>query len=290
MATYYISPTGNDTTGDGTIGTPWATISKAHTSASNGDTIICLAGTYTMANQTFTKALTIQGATTDPSLYVFDANSASVLWKWNSVSCNIQYLKFIRWTTTGKVDGRFWIAHANDTASYITNCMFVGQLGSDTYTGAVVSSTNGNASSSLTVSNSLFNVEFLSASNSPVIYTGSASTAVVTMTNCVIHVTGSGTPNTQSWGVINLHSGYLYFYLKNVIADNVGASKSLFSTAYFAQPPPAANMTYSCLYNFTTNPTVGTGSITSDPLFVDSASGNFNLRPTSPCLDTGVVP
>jgi hypothetical protein len=29
--------------------------------------------------------------------------------------------------------------------------------------------------------------------------------------------------------------------------------------------------------------------ITTDPLFVDAANSNFNLRPTSPCIDTGVI-
>lgn len=64
MTTYYISPSGNDTTGNGSSATPWATISKAHTSASSGDTIICKAGTYTWASQAFSKSLTIQGEST----------------------------------------------------------------------------------------------------------------------------------------------------------------------------------------------------------------------------------
>jgi hypothetical protein len=46
MATVYISTTGNDTTGNGTIGTPWATLTKAKTGTTTGDTIVLLAGTY----------------------------------------------------------------------------------------------------------------------------------------------------------------------------------------------------------------------------------------------------
>ena len=37
--TYYVSPTGNDTTGDGSSGDPWRTIGHAVDMASNGDTI-----------------------------------------------------------------------------------------------------------------------------------------------------------------------------------------------------------------------------------------------------------
>ena len=43
----YISPTGNNTTGDGTSGNPWATLTYACTQATSGDTIFVTAGNYT---------------------------------------------------------------------------------------------------------------------------------------------------------------------------------------------------------------------------------------------------
>ena len=46
-ATYYISPTGDDTIGDGTTGNPWATLYKVFEEMSGGDTIILKDGTYT---------------------------------------------------------------------------------------------------------------------------------------------------------------------------------------------------------------------------------------------------
>src|SRR5260221_4071256 len=46
--TRYISPTGNDTTGDGTQGNPYLTMTKADSVSSNGDTVIALSGTYTL--------------------------------------------------------------------------------------------------------------------------------------------------------------------------------------------------------------------------------------------------
>lgn len=46
MATKYISTTGNDTTGDGSINNRWATLTKAVTSCANGDTIILGDGLY----------------------------------------------------------------------------------------------------------------------------------------------------------------------------------------------------------------------------------------------------
>jgi hypothetical protein len=46
MATIFISPSGNDTTGAGTSGNPYLTLAKASAVKSSGDTISMAAGTY----------------------------------------------------------------------------------------------------------------------------------------------------------------------------------------------------------------------------------------------------
>ena len=50
MATYYIAPTGNDSTGTGSSGSPWKTMDRAHTAMSSGDTCILKNGTYLLAS------------------------------------------------------------------------------------------------------------------------------------------------------------------------------------------------------------------------------------------------
>ena len=47
--TYYVDPAGNDTTGDGSIGTPWATIQRGVWDLTAGDVLNVNAGTYTEA-------------------------------------------------------------------------------------------------------------------------------------------------------------------------------------------------------------------------------------------------
>lgn len=46
MATYYVSTTGSDSSGDGSISTPWSTIDYAQDQLSAGDTLYVRAGTY----------------------------------------------------------------------------------------------------------------------------------------------------------------------------------------------------------------------------------------------------
>lgn len=52
MATYYVMTTGNDTTGDGSVGNPWATPGKAAGAFAAGDTVFIKAGTYTFTTST----------------------------------------------------------------------------------------------------------------------------------------------------------------------------------------------------------------------------------------------
>jgi len=63
QATYYVSTTGSDTTGDGSAGNPWLNTSYAVGQAASGDTIVVAAGEY-IENATITinKNLTIIGS------------------------------------------------------------------------------------------------------------------------------------------------------------------------------------------------------------------------------------
>lgn len=51
--TYYVSPTGNDTTGTGTISSPWYSLNKAWTVVGAGDTVYMRGGTYSYTAQQY---------------------------------------------------------------------------------------------------------------------------------------------------------------------------------------------------------------------------------------------
>jgi len=63
-ATYYVSATGSDTTGDGTYTNPWKTISKGVGSMASGDTLIVRNGTYSgIANFIGRNGITVKNGT-----------------------------------------------------------------------------------------------------------------------------------------------------------------------------------------------------------------------------------
>ncbi len=51
QATWYVAPDGNDTTGDGSITAPWATLSRALSRAAAGDTIYLRGGQYNWSSR-----------------------------------------------------------------------------------------------------------------------------------------------------------------------------------------------------------------------------------------------
>ena len=77
MATKYISPTGSNSN-EGTYASPWLTPAYAYTNTTAGDTIILLAGTYTLLNAATYGSRIWQGYTSDPSLYILDGAAATI--------------------------------------------------------------------------------------------------------------------------------------------------------------------------------------------------------------------
>jgi|694.fasta_scaffold23582_7 hypothetical protein len=78
MTRYYVSTIGNNSTGDGSIGNPYLTITKAITIAVNGDEIEVAAGTYTV-NFDVNKVVTIYGANAGKQGIANDRASETIL-------------------------------------------------------------------------------------------------------------------------------------------------------------------------------------------------------------------
>lgn len=282
MATYYISPTGNDTTGNGSLSLPWLTVQRFITSSIANDTLICLNGTYTFANTTGIHYRTIQ-AQTNGSV-IFDGNGAVCAWQLQTAPV-ITGITFRNIKTPGR-----------DSYSYIFGLTSPGAtVGSPTFNNCVFHSMLGNngtakdrelvfgiwspaGGSSFTFNQCLFyNIQGHTSGAVIRPLFGSNGVVSINLTGCTIAATVTGvTALTHLWRTSGLIT------VKNIIAYN-GSGATL-----NWKDGGTAVATYSDFYLITGAPT-GAGVITSNPLFIDPVNYDFRLRPTSPCIDTGVL-
>ena len=120
MATYYVRKDGNDTTGNGSTGTPWLTIKKAVATVTNGDTIKVGNGTYAeddfgslALKRVFTAYVTIEpelGALGDVTI----TTTSGTIGTWVSASAAYYKFRYIKFTTIAGAANAFRINEAAD--------------------------------------------------------------------------------------------------------------------------------------------------------------------------------
>lgn len=271
MATIYINAdTGNDTTGDGSEGSPWLTMGKAHTEAASGDTVICQDSTaaFTWAALTFAKDLTIQGESNDASGAVFDGASGTNFWKIEANTVTIEKCTFTD-NNAAFGSGLFMCSSGSGTLT-MTNCVVHNVATSNNQRqGIWFAFTAGGTFTVTLTAVTLYDVTTFNQGDNGIISQGNG-TMTATMTNCTFAFGSGSVPKI-------LDSG-----------STLTATNCIFSHDSSATWVTAPTLTYCCEYNIS-DAAGGTGNITTDPLYVDEASANFNLRPTSPCINTGTL-
>lgn len=302
MATIYLSPSGNDTTGAGTSGNPYKTLFKSISVSSNGDTIYHLTGTYTSLGTiaAITKSLTITGASgvvIDLSAYPAGSygsifvHSADVTWSgltidkylYGNDTANATYALFERGVDDVNVTFNNMI---------ISNAKHKARSGYDR--GGLISTGLGSVGKyggSYTFNRCLFyNIEQYGVA-SPTVSgyminsVGTASKPVTfNVTNCTFHFRSPSSGNSASNGIWHYCTYNTINWKNSIIYNETGGTFNW--TNYTAST--TTNYNYNDSYLLTGAPS-GTGNITSDPLFVDLTNRNFRLRPTSPCIGTGTV-
>lgn len=297
MATIYLNAdTGNDTTGNGTAGNPYLTISKAHTVGSSGDTVVLQEATasYAFANITFTKTLTIRAENYGDA--VISSSGAERVWKYSG-NINFTAENLIFDDITASPDGAFPgplfdnCDNQPDTQVHIfRNCRFSsiilrGESSIASYYGMFGTSTPPTTGSfTLTLERCLIDDVLLAAATpSGKIYIfgdrGRANSKITLINTTIVQLTASQLTQIFRWD----NSGSGEIELRNSIIANLSGS-----TVNWGGTFATTDVMYSDLYSITSSPS-GTGVLTSDPLFVDASSGNFNLRPTSPAINSGTL-
>ena len=274
MATYYISPTG-DNADDGSEATPWETMAYAYSNSTTGDTIHCLAGTYTMVAQVFGTERTVTGA--DAKTTIFDGGgSGAVAWTTSPV-LNISNIHFTNFTN-GPV-----IYSAGTSTVDMDNCIFSDFISSG-YLHPVIRMGSG---STYTITSCLF-YDCITTYSSPIyghsaLIQGLSSTVTCTITNTTFYIVYN--PATPNYAIpFGGASVATVFIVKNNIFMNAG-STSIFLTSYNTISDDSSN---NCVYGYSNYPTRD-GTVAEDPKMIDPANANFNLAADSPCIDTGVL-
>jgi hypothetical protein len=123
---WHVATTGNDGTGDGTVGTPWLTIAHAISESSSGDSIYVTAGTYAVtAQMAVGTGISIYGAGATSIISSSSAIQAIFLLESVSEGTNgAQSISNLRMTGGDEVDyGIYIIARSN---VLVHDCEFYG--------------------------------------------------------------------------------------------------------------------------------------------------------------------
>jgi formylglycine-generating enzyme required for sulfatase activity len=287
--TLWVSTTGNDTTGNGTISKPYATIGKAHSLANKGDVIKVLPGTYTQS-VVIEKAVEIS-STAGPSQTVLrSASKASAIF---FRGAGIHGGSLSGFTLTGgggannpgynRYGGGFAINAPAGTTYEVKNCIIRNNTDSGITFGGGFHVTGG---STLKLTNSLVHSNAAWANGGAALIEGANLIAdrctIVSNTNNGFNriggISGAGNCNIQ---------------IKNSILWNNSTNQyGSFSSG------PGGNATFTFSYSIVqggTTATVGgntktlvntgTGCLTSDPVFAETT--NYTLGAGSPAINTG---
>ena len=293
-ATYYLSAdVGNDTTGTGTSALPWATIAKFIASSSVTDTCMLQKSTahYLWANATISNR-TLVGVTNNPLDAVIDAGGSNPTYTMGDPVA----FSGIRFTNLVKTAASYVF---NLTAGTQLHCTFTNCQLDNIQFWPVNANSDGcwgglnGASMILTLTNCLIYdvVQAAGSTSGGSMFSGTGGSGVgsVDFEHTTLYI-----PSGSKMGQViridyNTGTG-LNITLKNFIVQNLDTGINFFNTTN--QGGVTCNASYSCLNgtNMTSGVTLGTGVITTDPLFIDPTTNfNFNLQASSPCIGAGTI-
>jgi hypothetical protein len=293
MATFYIDPAG-DNADDGSSGSPWADLAYAVSTSADADTIVINSGTYTshpaLNNINFDERV-VQGATGDPTDAIIDFGG--------------NLCQQLSWEVGGSLSG---ITLRNNTAA--TNKAFMDNYFGDFINDVIFddlmcgggSSGRGNFidKTSTTFNRCVFKdcVRLATGSTSGIFggrFDSGSKTYTLNLYNCVVWDSGVAKSGTALFTkVFSLRFGsddnIVVYTIKNSIVSRASGTIQVYSESVDSGSNNVGTFTttYSDLHNATYTDSE-TGTITTDPLFVDAPNSDFRLRATSPCISTGTA-
>jgi len=273
MANYYLHPTSDQGTGDGSSEVnakqfSTTNLNTAEAQASSGNIIYFLNGDYTL-----TADLAMDAA--DGVIY----QSLEPLGAKLKASSGFKYLSFPNDVSVKDFqteDLNFDITADNTTV--ILSGLSHAYSSSHNVSGASAVFKAYATTRFFTVSNSVFVPDF-SGSAQAMFF--DQNTAGTTFSNCTIFIKA-----TNATQVLNTYGGDNVAYTNCILSSDDNSVISLSDGSNNV----ADHCTNCCLYDFGSNNTSGgTNNVFADPQFVDSTTGDYRLRPASPCISAGTA-
>ena len=276
---YYINAdTGNDSTGNGSSALPWATFAKAYASASSGDEIVFQTSTahYAWASLVISKNLTLSGQTDGGS--IIDAGNANIGNGWAAAGYNITatLLSFKGLATTTVNGGGFRISDGSNFE--FNQCRFYSNA-INVASGGLFNFKTGIATPNCTLNSCLL---YGNSTNTTakLIYMYNGAEANMYVNNCSFHF-----PSNVGFQFATLAGGSGGVFDSLVLTNTIVLNEQTIALA-----TTGTTGSYNCRYGtFGSGWNAITNSIVADPLFIDSTNNNYNLAPSSPCIDTGTL-
>lgn len=292
MAEYYIAPSWDDSTGDGSQGNPWRNFVYAVDNSDTTDTIRVMQGTNTQTVWRTNEPIPLSNrkvkwVSWNPWDTILDFSTNPVDWIqswWPESDGEISSIMFQNNTTI-----RPFIAVYQ---SPIKNCVFkefICPADSSTTAARAWLINNCNCTISWCVFwNMRRNTTWVASGIFTIRWVGRTTTTKVE--NCVVYLDGNNPAGSLTMDYIiavredNWYT--IWVELKNCIVQLEDGNSLLRDYSYTHIGMGYTTTQYSCARNVIYNDWEE-WVITDDPLFVDADNGNFRLRPDSPCIWTG---
>lgn len=307
MASYYVSwDTGNDGNAGTSAGSPFKTVDKGLSVLATNDTLYIAASTtaYTWTNRTIPAGVSIIGSVkpnpVNGSYVKISAAGASVYWYFLG-SYTLQNLwldNVINTAYTG-------IIYLNRSATGVivanyTDCIISNLAGASSTAGRGGILNGGGSVSSYTatsitfnITNCLFkNIESYNSASAGCLFVQNSGTAFTfNLNGCTWY---QGTPTlTALDAIVGDYSVDLSTVnINNMALVNDSGTNLAIHGAYGATSMSAwydFTMQGSTYTNITTTNGTITNSTNADAQFIDPASNDFRLKPTSPAIDRGII-